>query len=207
ECDDGNPCTDDSCDPAAGCANPNNPAPCDDGDSCTDDACDSALGCHSMDNSSDCDDGNACTTSDTCAGGACVGGAAPDCDDGNVCTDDSCDPSSGCVTADNEEACEDGDPCTGTDSCVVGACLGVYLVDECCGDPDSSGGVGVSDALRILQNAVGMDVVCPLALCDVNGNGVVTSSDALMTLIVAVGGELEMECSLLEPLPELDTQP
>ena len=43
-----------------------------------------------------CNDGDACTETDTCAGGTCVGGAAPDCDDSNVCTDDFCDTTTGC---------------------------------------------------------------------------------------------------------------
>ena len=62
---------------------------CDDGNVCTDDSCDSATGCVNSSNTAACDDGDACTTADTCAAGACVGGAAPSCDDGNVCTDDS----------------------------------------------------------------------------------------------------------------------
>jgi hypothetical protein len=40
DCDDGNPCTDDSCLPSAGCVNAFNTDPCDDGVACTDvDAC------------------------------------------------------------------------------------------------------------------------------------------------------------------------
>src|SRR5256885_13183475 len=48
-CDDSNPCTDDSCDPGTGCVHVNNTAPC--------------------------SDGNACTTGDTCGGGSCQAGA------------------------------------------------------------------------------------------------------------------------------------
>jgi hypothetical protein len=125
-----------------------------------------------------------------------VGGEAADCDDDNGCTDNSCDPATGCVVAANTEFCNDSDPCTGTDVCAAGSCTSEFLVDECCGDPDSSGWVGVADALRTLQNAVGMDVYCPLALCDVNGSGSVTAADALLTLQVAVGIDLELQCSL-----------
>jgi hypothetical protein len=35
DCDDGNPCTDDACDPAQGCSSTPNEAPCEDGDPCT----------------------------------------------------------------------------------------------------------------------------------------------------------------------------
>src|SRR6185436_3785486 len=60
-CDDGNACTDDSCDPASGCVH--TPHVCDDGNRCTDDSCNPAAGCvHTPHN---CDDSNPCTT-DTC---------------------------------------------------------------------------------------------------------------------------------------------
>ena len=96
-CDDGNPCTDDSCDPAGGCAHTPNANPC--------------------------DDGNACTTGDVCAAGACAG-APVLCDDGNPCTNDACDPVSGqCVfTVDDAGVCNDGNACTQGDSCHGGVC-------------------------------------------------------------------------------------
>ena len=62
QCDDGNPCTNDTCQ-AGTCVNANNTAPC--------------------------NDGNACTMADTCAGGACVG-TPLSCDDADPCTLDTC---------------------------------------------------------------------------------------------------------------------
>src|SRR5215813_1183424 len=47
---------------------------CDDGNPCTDDICDPQLGCLHASNSAPCSDGNACTTNDVCNGGTCVGG-------------------------------------------------------------------------------------------------------------------------------------
>ena len=148
-CDDGNVCTDDSCDSVLGCVNANNtvscddgsacttndtcaggscvggpPPDCDDGNVCTDDSCDPVLGCVNANNTASCDDGDACTTNDTCAGGACVGGAPPNCDDGNVCTDDSCDSVMGCVNTNNTASCDDGDACTTNDTCAGGSCVG-----------------------------------------------------------------------------------
>ncbi len=71
-CNDGNPCTADSCHAASRCLNLPTPA---------------AM----------CDDGNACTTGDRCDGrGACVGGALLDCSDQNPCTADACSPATGC---------------------------------------------------------------------------------------------------------------
>jgi hypothetical protein len=48
------------------------PVVCDDGNPCTDDACDPVVGCvFTPDNTNTCSDGNACTN-DVCQGGACV---------------------------------------------------------------------------------------------------------------------------------------
>ncbi len=148
-CNDGNPCTDDSCDPDAGCQFTPNAASCDDGNACTeddacaagqclgetavkcaddnlctDDSCAPKTGCVFTDNSVACDDGNACTTTDACAGGQCVGSGALACNDGSVCTDDSCNPDSGCVFTNNVAACDDSNPCTTTDVCANGNCTG-----------------------------------------------------------------------------------
>ena len=148
-CDDENPCTDDSCDSEVGCVNAPNTEPCDDGDACTtadtcadsacvggaapvcadenpctDDSCDSELGCVNAPNTGPCDDGDACTTADTCAEGACVGGAAPICVDENPCTDDSCVPDTGCLYTPNTAPCDDLDACTTQDTCADGVCVG-----------------------------------------------------------------------------------
>jgi hypothetical protein len=82
-----------------------------------------------------CDDGDACTTNDTCALGACVGGAPPNCDDGNACTDDLCDPATGCVNANNVAACDDGSACTTNDTCSGGSCVGGPAPDCDDGNP------------------------------------------------------------------------
>ena len=147
-CDDGNDCTEDTCDAATGCTHIPNTAPCDDGNACTesdacakgwcgsktvvvcqddndctDDKCDAALGCVYSFNDAGCNDGNACTTSDQCSLGSCTGGPAAECDDGNECTEDACDPAQGCTHAFNDGQCSDGDACTAGDHCFAGACL------------------------------------------------------------------------------------
>ncbi|HRE88610.1 MAG TPA: hypothetical protein PK095_05665 [Myxococcota bacterium] len=71
------------------------PIDCDDGDQCTTDSCDPATGCVSTPYYGACNDGNACTTEDTCSG-TCSGTPIV-CDDQNACTTDSCDPVVGCV--------------------------------------------------------------------------------------------------------------
>jgi len=67
DCDDGNACTADNCDPATGCSHV--ALDCNDNDACTSDSCDPATGC---------------------------GHAALDCNDNDACTSDSCDPITGC---------------------------------------------------------------------------------------------------------------
>ncbi len=146
DCDDGNACTDDSCDPPQGCRHVDNsdpcddndacttddtctggacvgaPISCDDGDTCTDDSCDPASGCEYVNNTAPCSDGDACTTGDACSGGTCAGGDPLDCDDGDTCTDDSCDPASGCEYVNNTEPCEDDVFCNGAEACSDGSC-------------------------------------------------------------------------------------
>jgi len=66
------------------------PLECIDGNLCTDDACDPQAGCVFENNSESCDDGSLCTFDDSCAGGGCTG-TPVECDDENVCTSDACD--------------------------------------------------------------------------------------------------------------------
>jgi cysteine-rich repeat protein len=145
DCEDGNPCTLDSCDGLGGCQSENVTALCDDGDPCTlgdlcqegvcvgsanlacddgnpctDDACGEG-GCDHTANVAECDDGNACTQVDLCADMVCAG-AQVACDDGNVCTTDSCDVLLGCVVANNANPCDDGDVCSQGDICQAGTC-------------------------------------------------------------------------------------
>ncbi|MFH1529680.1 MAG: SUMF1/EgtB/PvdO family nonheme iron enzyme [Pseudomonadota bacterium] len=96
---------------------------CDDGDPCSTDLCDPGPGClYTPASGAECVDGNACTLDDVCDTGVCVGGPPPDCDDLNLCTDDSCAPATGCVHAPNTVPCDDGDVCTVGDTCALGGC-------------------------------------------------------------------------------------
>jgi len=120
-CSDGNACTlNDTC--AAAWCKPGKPADCDDKNPCTDDSCDPVVGCVHTANTLPCTDGSACTVGDTCKLGQCVPGPAPDCADGNVCTNDSCAPATGCVHENNAAACNDGNACTLNDVCSGGQC-------------------------------------------------------------------------------------
>jgi hypothetical protein len=159
-CEDGNPCTDDPCDPTLGCLHEDNTEPCDDGDVCTDqdicldgvcvgggltdcddgnactaDACVALAGCVNVPITGPCSDGNACTVGDMCQEGTCQSGAPLECNDGSICTEDSCDESLGCVFAPAKEgeACDDGNACTSEDACTAGKCMGAGIA---CDDGD-----------------------------------------------------------------------
>jgi len=150
DCDDGNPCTTNTCEPLSGCTNSVNTAPCEDGDLCTDgdacvdcacvsgpaadcddlddctaDTCAPETGCaHDPLTGTSCEDGDPCTGPDLCDAGACVPGAALTCQDDNPCTDDACEPLSGCINLPNQDLCDDGDVCTDGDHCAQGFCVG-----------------------------------------------------------------------------------
>ncbi|HOU53653.1 MAG TPA: hypothetical protein PLQ97_06965 [Myxococcota bacterium] len=147
DCDDRDPCTDDSCLPGRGCIQVANEAPCDDGDPCTEgdrcaeggcrpgtpvvcndgnpctaDACEGPWGCVFSPVEGPCNDNDACTEGDRCVRGACQPGAPVVCDDHNPCTDDSCDPARGCRFVANTLLCDDGNACTVGDQCLQGNC-------------------------------------------------------------------------------------
>ena len=118
-----------------GVCTPGAPKTCSDGNPCTDDACDPQSGCTYANNSAGCDDGKACTTGDSCTGGACTAGKSNGCDDANSCTDQACDAKSGnCTTTFNTLACDDGNPCSSSDACQAGVCKAGATVD--CSDTD-----------------------------------------------------------------------
>ena len=122
ECDDGNVCTEASMCKAGVCLG-TQPLDCEDGNVCTTHACDPANGCIQVDNQAPCSDDDPCTLGDSCANGSCQGGVgAPVCDDGNICTDDSCVTGKGCVYTANESKCDDGSACTLGDTCKDGWC-------------------------------------------------------------------------------------
>jgi len=128
DCDDGNPCTDDTCGPDAACVTTNNTASCDDGDLCThSDACldGSCVGqtitCD--DDSGACGANRSCNGSDTCTVNYPGGGTS--CNDNEACTyNDACDGAGGCsgtsITCnDDSGVCGANRACNGTSSCTV----------------------------------------------------------------------------------------
>ena len=96
---------------------------CDDGIPCTQDTCKGDTCHHQQVNGLPCDDGIVCTQTDKCLQGTCVGGNELDCDDNDSCTADTCDPFSGCKHKPASDAfCpDDGVACT-QDLCKDGKC-------------------------------------------------------------------------------------
>ncbi len=189
DADDGTDCTKDDGQPGrchqGDCAECNEAADCDDGNPCTSDVCDTAAGtCSHVASAGACNDGNACTRTDVCMGGACVGMDPTDCSsggpecrqpagtcnpatgaceyppstlgtvctaDGNPCSDDVCDGAGGCIHPNrpNGSACTDSSACTQTDVCQNGACVGSNPV--ACNTPpgqcyETAGSCNPSDA-------------------------------------------------------------
>jgi hypothetical protein len=138
------------------------PIPCSDGDACTTDRCDAAAGCvHEPRDGGACDDGDACTTGDTCERGRCAGKRLG-CDDKVACTEDRCvdghcthvrtdgrcdggecalktcrpGPGAdkrGCIAVpvgEGERCTDDGHACT-DDVCAKGVCLHVPIDMRC----------------------------------------------------------------------------
>ena len=170
ECKDGDSCTvGDHC-LAGECVG--SPVQCDDSNPCTDDSCDGLGGCSFEHNEADCDDGDPCTVADECNGGLCAGVSIPcecmvdaDCgvlEDGDVCNGTlfcdvtafphkcavkvesivtcpapvgadaaclaaACDAVTGAcsvVPASDGFACDDGDACAIGELCQAGTCQG-----------------------------------------------------------------------------------
>jgi hypothetical protein len=121
-------------------------AECNDNNPCIDDTCTNQLCGHAINNAASCADSNLCTSPDFCSAGVCLPGPNPcidgnactidicagqgecsynavDCNDSNPCTSDSCNPATGCVHVNNTDPCTDNNPCTIADTCSGGVCV------------------------------------------------------------------------------------
>ncbi|MBM4345423.1 MAG: hypothetical protein FJ100_18785 [Deltaproteobacteria bacterium] len=124
-CDDGDICTADSCDPAAGCVHKG--ANCADGNPCSVDSCDPKTGqcafaTAPLEGKACNADDDGCTVGDTCLKGTCKKGVAVLCKVAVAACEQVACSSSGpqsfaCVVS----AATDGLPCEGTDACLLGA--------------------------------------------------------------------------------------
>ena len=95
---------------------------CEDGNPCTDDSCDALVGCvNAADDTNPCADDDLCNGEETCQAGICEAGVVPDCDDADKCTTDTCDPSAGCGHILAAGICDDELMCT-DDACEANDC-------------------------------------------------------------------------------------
>lgn len=103
---------------------------CFDGNPCTDDECNPLNGtCDFVPNELACDDDDDCTVQDHCENGVCVGMSII-CDDQNNCTEDYCEQGA-CEFLPLDIVCNDGNPCTDEDRCKDKICVGE---DKDCSD-------------------------------------------------------------------------
>ena len=94
-------------------------ADCNDKNPCTNESCFGGFCRYTTDDTATCNDGLFCTVDDTCVDGECVG-TARDCDDGNFCTGtESCDEAGEeCVSS--GDPCEEGEECSEVkDACLL----------------------------------------------------------------------------------------
>jgi hypothetical protein len=207
-CDDGDPCTLDSCD-AEGCIGDLAPdgTVCDDGfvdtvdDQCRAGSCDGTLLVCRGD--FDCDDENACNGSETCdSGRVCLSGTPLDCRAPGPCQVAGCDPSVGCVVENRPDGatCDDGQLDTKGDVCVAGSCQGVAS-----GGDDELPGLSLdeispSQATRGRHTLVvrGKGFQLGTRLAFTNGNGPAPKVRAL-TLIDETRMEADIEVSRKGP--------
>ncbi|NOS99969.1 MAG: hypothetical protein HOP29_05025 [Phycisphaerales bacterium] len=197
ECDDGNPCTNNTC-PAGICIFVNNTASCNDGLPCTiNDVCSAGLcngaprdcsslndACHvgacnaasglceqqPANNGGACNDGVPCTINDVCSNGTCAG-AQKDCSVvSNACNVGVCNPVTGvCVPLPINESgpCNDVNPCTVNDFCFNGACVGIPI--QGCQNCSSPAQCGDGNACT--------NDICPAGAC-LHQNNTASCSDA-----------------------------
>ena len=142
-----------------------------------------------------CDDGNACTIDDTgdCELNGCpVTPEAVDCNDGNTCTMDVCEPMLGCVnTADPGALCDDGQTCTGVDTCnAEGECKGPQIDNCCLTESDCSENLCDNASCNVDTNrCVNDPVVCnPPDLCSASAC-ISNTGECADTPIVCAEGE------------------
>ena len=99
---------------------------------------------------------------------------------------------------DDEETCDDGDTIWDFGQACNPSC---QLVG--CGDPNDSGSVTVQDAQFALQAAVGLQA-CDLAVCDVDNNGTLSTTDVQRILFSATNDGRGLRCPtvVIGDLPE-----
>ncbi|MCZ6652838.1 MAG: hypothetical protein O7D91_07410, partial [Planctomycetota bacterium] len=188
--DDGDACTDDSCDPDTGevthipnydtqseCCVPatGNTTLIDDNDACTDDACDPLTGqvTHTPIDPSTCNDGIACTFDFCDSEVGCVSAPVDAfCADADLCSSDICDPELDCLNLTTCPTDSDDDLDTDAfDLAVLLGCWGPVQPGLCeCLDADDNGDIKAFD-LAVVLGAWGSCQGALGACCNADGMG------------------------------------
>jgi cysteine-rich repeat protein len=183
-CSDGNACTQtDTC--QGGTCSGGNPVVCGALDQChVAGTCNPSTGqCSNpaAPNGTSCSDGSACTQTDTCQGGTCTGANPVVCTALDQCHDaGTCAPATGLCSnpaKSNGSSCSDGNPCTQTDTCQAGTCVGgnplsCTALDQChdagtcntltgtCSNPPKANGAPCTDGSACTQSDTCQSGVC-----------------------------------------------
>jgi alpha-tubulin suppressor-like RCC1 family protein len=137
---------------------------CNDGNPCTTNTCVSQQ-CQTsnLPNGTNCDDGLHCTAGDSCQSGVCTAGAQLDCSGlDNECNIGICNETTDSCEQDpvprNGDSCNDGDLCTQNDTCQNGGCVSGSQMD--CSGADEECVSGGCVAGRCEGQSMGEGVVC-----------------------------------------------
>ncbi|MFQ5514510.1 MAG: hypothetical protein ACE5FG_08715, partial [Myxococcota bacterium] len=181
-CEDGSLCTTaDVCQTGTCVGGP--PPNCNDGNSCTNDSCNPAIGClnNPVTDGTVCSDDSVCTTGDSCTAGVCTGTPVA-CDDGLFCNGaETCDPVLGCQ-AGTPPVVDDGVACT-IDGCDEATDTVQNVPDDTlCSDGLFCNGNEFCDPLLDCQAGtpptIDDGVGCTIDSCDEVGDQVVHSPTA-----------------------------
>jgi len=228
------PCMENLCNPTTGACD-TRPVVCNDGNPCTTDTCIAGVGCQftTLPDNTTCSDSNDCTTGDHCSAGTCVGtnvtngitcgdtsgtcqaecesgvcnvhindgttcftgtGCTKTCS-GGACTTDSCQAAVGlCAVAScGTDGCSSTDKCAaavvacgelGACDASTGACLVTPLND---GQSCDDGNVCTANDRCVNGACKGDPLGAPICVGDCNGNGQVTVDEILTLVNIALG--------------------
>ena len=154
--------------------------------------CDPVMGCKAtaQNDGFPCDDSLFCTDVDQCLGGLCTGAPKACVPPSNPCLIGTCNEGSDtCIVTpgNNGAACDDGDLCTGGETCSAGNCLGGAPANEgvacddfngCTGGTSCQAGTCAAPTSEILA-CVDDDSCCPTACQNIDGD--CTVSVAIVT--------------------------
>ncbi len=198
------------------------PRPCDDGNPCTADSCDETgdqCRHQNLADNTQCEDGEFCSLADRCQAGTCTGGALSPCTDANPCTIDGCDetadacspspapPGSFCADAATAVTC-DGAGNPQSSICAFGCNLDRDECNEC--DPDPARLVTCRADVEALCNAEhvcspeGLIVAkqcCNSNQCTCDGSSCVEELCAAATDVTAGGSFAGDTCGAADNVP------